>query len=76
MEVEMRYLFALLLVAGCASGPEYSSDWNACITPGYVTGDLIRNVDTGQIGKVNKVYGSSTRCTHKDRPNLADVAWQ
>jgi hypothetical protein len=65
----VRYLLVLFLASllGCAS------QGNACIQPGQFTGDTIKSNETGKVGKVTRVYGTSSRCSVASHPVLADV---
>lgn len=69
----MRYLIVLLL-AGCASPAlRYG---NTCIPEGFGIGREIQHVDSGRIGKVTRLYGTSERCVADSHPILADVEYR
>lgn len=67
----MRYLLALLLVAGCAA--DRSEEWNWCVGPWTMAGERLNHA--GKAGTVTRIYGPSSRCQNPAHPNLADVAW-
>lgn len=89
MEKNMRYLLVLpciCILQGCwffiiplkssSDGDEGQASWNACIQRGQFAGDRIKHIDTGQIGKVVKVFGPSSRCKDHRIPNLAEVVYE
>lgn len=84
----MRFLSALMIViamSGCRYGipdpraiatiSENTEPGNTCINPGKKVGDRIQHLETGQLGTIMQLYGTSPRCMDKDHPILADVLY-
>jgi hypothetical protein len=70
----MRYL-AVLLLAACSSNPA-ADTWNTCVDAGAHVGYRLKNEETGKIGAVIEVYGSSARCADPSHPVLAKVRYE
>ena len=67
----MRYLFVLLLLAGCAA----AEPGNTCLSEGQKVGDMIQNHSSGKVGTVVKIYGPAKKCPYLTNPIAADVRY-